>query len=70
MEVCFGSPFQYLPKESVTRDEFTCMLGRAITAGTADNLKGSADPYSDEGGSKWTTIIYTAAASSLLMVLF
>ena len=66
MQVCFGSPFQYLPKESVTRDEFACMLTRAINAGTADNLTGSADPYSDEGGSKWTTSIYTLAANEII----
>ena len=66
MQVCFGSPFQYLPKESVTRDEFACMLTRAINAGTADNLTGSSDPYSDEGGSKWTTSIYTLAANEII----
>ena len=66
MQVCFGSPFQYLPKESVTRDEFACMLTKAIKAGTADNLTGSSDPYSDEGASKWTSSIYTLAANDII----
>ena len=52
MQVCFGSPFQYLPKEAVTRDEFACMLTKAIKAGSATDLTGSSDPYSDEGASQ------------------
>jgi SpoIID/LytB domain protein len=66
MEVCFGSPFQYLPKESVTRDEFACMLTKAIKAGSATDLTGSTDPYSDEGASKWTSNIYTLAANDII----
>ena len=66
MEVCFGSPFQYLPKESVTRDEFACMLTKAIKAGTANDLTGSTDPYSDEGASKWTSSIYALAANDII----
>jgi SpoIID/LytB domain protein len=66
MQVCFGSPFQYLPKEAVTRDEFACMLTKAIKAGTATDLTGSSDPYSDEGASKWTSSIYTLAANDII----
>lgn len=66
MQVCFGSPFQYLPKESVTRDEFACMLTKAIKAGSATDLTGSSDPYSDEGASKWTSNIYTLAANDII----
>ena len=66
MEICFGSPFQYLPKESVSRDEFACMLTRAIKAGDAVDLTGSTDPYSDEGGSRWTSNIYTLAANEII----
>jgi SpoIID/LytB domain protein len=66
MQVCFGSPFQYLPKESVTRDEFACMLTKAIKAGSATDLTGSSDPYSDEGASKWTSNIYTLAANEII----
>ena len=66
MQVCFGSPFQYLPKESVSRDEFACMLTKAVKAGTANNLTGSTDPYSDEGGSNWTSSIYTLAANDII----
>ena len=66
MEVCFGSPFQYLPKESVTRDEFACMLTKAIKAGSATDLTGSTDPYSDEGARKWTSNIYTLAANDII----
>jgi len=66
MQVCFGSPFQYLPKEAVTRDEFACMLTKAIKAGSATDLTGSSDQYSDEGASKWTSSIYTLAANDII----
>ena len=39
MHVCFSSPFEYLPKESVLRDQFACMIVRAIKQGTANDLK-------------------------------
>ena len=66
MHVCFSSPFEYLPKESVLRDQFACMLHRAIKQGTANDLEGTSDPYSDEGGSSHQTAIHTLAANDLI----
>ena len=66
MQVCFGSPFEILPKETVSRDEFACLLVRSINAGTTTNLSGSVDKYSDEGASKWTSDINTLAANDVI----
>ncbi len=66
MQVCFGSPFEILPKETVARDEFACLLVRSIKAGTTSNLSGSVDKYSDEGASKWTGNIHTLAANDVI----
>ena len=67
MQVCFNSPFQYLPKESVLRDQFACMLHRAILKGTTNNLEGGiSDPYSDDGGSAHQTAIHTLTGSDLI----
>ena len=66
MQVCFGSPFEILPKETVARDEFACLLVRSIKAGTTTNLSGSVDKYSDEGASKWTNEINTLAANDVI----
>jgi SpoIID/LytB domain protein len=65
MQVCFGSPFQIQPSESVARDEFACLLVKSIQAGTTDNLNGSIDKYSDEGASKWTNQINILAANDI-----
>jgi len=65
MQVCFGSPFQIQPSESVARDEFACLLIKSIQAGTTDNLNGSVDKYSDEGASKWTNQINILAANDI-----
>ena len=66
MQVCFGSPFEILPKETVARDEFACLIVRSIKAGTTTNLSGSIDKYSDEGASKWTNEINTLAANDVI----
>lgn len=66
MQVCFGSPFQIQPIEYVTRDQFACLLVRAIKAGSTQNLTGSIDKYSDEGASKWTNEINTLAANDVI----
>ena len=66
MQVCFSSPFQYSPKESVLRDQFACMLHRAILKGTTNNLEGLSDPYSDDGGSAHQTAIHTLTGSDLI----
>ena len=66
IQVCFGSPFEILPKETVARDEFACLLVRSINAGATTNLSGSVDKYSDEGASKWTTDINTLAANDVI----
>ncbi len=66
MQVCFGSPFEILPKETVARDEFACLLVKSIRAGTTTNLSGSIDKYSDEGASKWTNEINTLAANNVI----
>jgi SpoIID/LytB domain protein len=66
MQVCFGSPFEILPKETVSRDEFACLLVKSIKAGTTTNLSGSVDKYSDEGASKWTSDIHILAANDVI----
>ncbi len=66
MQVCFGSPFEILPKETVGRDEFACLVVRSIKAGSTTNLSGSVDKYSDEGASKWTNEINTLAANDVI----
>jgi len=66
MQVCFGSPFQIQPSETVSRDELACLLVKSIKAGTTDNLSGSIDKYSDEGASKWTNEINILAANDVI----
>jgi len=66
MQVCFGSPFQIQPSESVSRDELACLLVKSIKAGTTNNLSGSIDKYSDEGASKWTKEINILAANDVI----
>jgi len=66
MQVCFGSPFQIQPSESVSRDELACLLVKSIKAGTTNNLSGSIDKYSDEGASKWTNEINILAANDVI----
>jgi SpoIID/LytB domain protein len=66
MHVCFGSPFQIQPSETVSRDEFACLLVKSIRAGTTENLSGSIDKYSDEGASKWTNEINVLAANDVI----
>ena len=66
MQVCFGSPFEILPKETVGRDEFACLIVRSIKAGSTTNLSGSVDKYSDEGASKWTNEINVLAANDVI----
>ena len=66
MQVCFGSPFQIQPAETVSRDELACLLVKSIKAGTTNNLSGSIDKYSDEGASKWTNEINILAANDVI----
>ena len=66
MQVCFGSPFQIQPSETVARDELACLLVKSIKAGTTTNLSGSIDKYSDEGASKWTNEINILAANDVI----
>ena len=66
MQVCFGSPFQIQPSETVSRDELACLLVKSIRAGTTSNLSGSVDKYSDEGASKWTNQINVLAANDVI----
>ena len=66
MQVCFGSPFQIQPSETVARDELACLLVKSIKAGTTNNLSGSIDNYSDEGASKWTNEINILAANDVI----
>ena len=66
LQTCFGSPFQYQPNEQVLRDEFACLMVKAINAGTTTNLNGSEDTYSDIGASKWSSNIKTLAANSII----
>ena len=66
MQVCFGSPFQIQPSETVSRDELACLLVKSIKAGTTNNLSGSIDKYSDEGASKWTNEINILAANDVI----
>ena len=66
MHVCFGSPFQIQPSETVSRDELACLLVKSIRAGTTENLSGSVDKYSDEGASKWTSEINVLAANDVI----
>ena len=66
MQVCFGSPFQIQPSETVSRDELACLLVKSIKAGTTNNLSGSVDKYSDEGASKWTNEINVLAANDVI----
>ena len=62
LQTCFGSPFQFQPNEQVLRDEFACLMIKAINAGTTQNLTGSEDKYSDIGASKWQANIKTLAS--------
>ena len=64
--ICFGSPFNIIPSEKVSREEFACMLVRSILAGTTENLKGKEDKYSDDGASKWTSNINVLAANNVI----
>ena len=66
MQICFGSPFQIQPSETVSRDELACLLVKSIRAGTTENLSGSVDKYSDEGASKWTNEINVLAANDIM----
>ncbi len=66
MQVCFGSPFQIEPSETVSRDELACLLVKSIKAGTTENLSGSIDKFSDEGASKWTNEINVLAANDVI----
>ena len=66
MQVCFGSPFQIQPTEVVSREEFACLLVKAIKAGSTNNLNGSEEKYSDDGASKWGNEINTLAANQLI----
>ena len=66
MDVCLRAGLQYLPKESVLRDQFACMLVRAIKKGSSNDLEGSSDPYSDEGGSAFQSNIHTLAANQVI----
>ena len=66
MQVCFGSPFQIQPSETVSRDELACLLVKSIRAGSTENLSGSIDKFSDEGASKWTNEINVLAANDVI----
>tara|TARA_B100000900_G_scaffold58102_1_gene43580 strand:- start:338 stop:3307 length:2970 start_codon:yes stop_codon:yes gene_type:complete len=66
IQVCIGSPFQFQPTETVSRDQFACMLVKAIEAGSTSNLSGAIDVYSDEGASKWTNEINILAANNVI----
>ena len=66
IQVCIGSPFQFQPTETISRDQFACMLVKAITAGSTTNLSGAIDKYSDEGASKWTNEINVLAANDVI----
>ena len=59
IHVCFNSPFEYLPKEAVLRDEFACMVVRAMKEGTTNALTGSSEIYSDIGASRFQSNINT-----------
>ena len=66
MQVCFGSPFQIQPSETISRDELACLLVKSIRAGATENLSGSIDKFSDEGASKWTNEINVLAANDVI----
>ncbi len=66
MQVCFSSPFEYLPKEAVLRDQFACMIVRAMKAGTTTDLEGTSEKYSDIGASGFKSNINTLAANNVV----
>jgi len=66
IHVCFNSPYEYLPKEAVLRDEFACMIVRAMKEGTTDALAGSSEIYSDIGASRFQSNINTLTASNVV----
>ena len=66
INVCFNSPYEYLPKEAVLRDQFACMIFRAIKAGTTTDLEGSSEKYSDIGASGFQSNINTLAANNVV----
>ena len=66
IQVCIDGGTQFQPTEAVSRDQFVCMLVKAITSGTTTNLLGAIDKYSDEGASKWTNEINVLAANDVI----
>ena len=66
MDVCLGTGLQYLPKEAVLRDQFACMIVRAIKAGTTKDLEGNSEKYSDIGASNFQSNINTLASNNVV----
>ena len=66
IQVCIGGGTQFQPTETISRDQFACLLVKAITAGSTTNLSGSIDKYSDEGASNWTNEINVLAANDII----
>ena len=66
MHVCIDTGIGFLPKDSLGRDEFACILVKSLQVGESNELSGRVDPYTDDGGSRWDKEMHTLAANNLM----
>ena len=66
IHVCLGAGVEFLPKDGLGRDEFSCLLVKSFKAGESNELTGKSNPYTDEGGSNWDKEIHILAGNNLV----
>ncbi|MDA2970293.1 MAG: peptidoglycan-binding protein, partial [Actinomycetota bacterium] len=66
MNKCISGSFQFQPTETVSREQFVCILVNGINAGSTNNLEGSTDLYSDIGASNFINEIKILGSKNVI----
>ena len=66
MNKCISGSFQFQPSETVSREQFVCILINGINAGLTNNIEGSTDKYSDIGASNFINEIKILGSKNVI----
>ena len=66
MNKCISGSFQFQPSETVSREQFVCILINGINAGLTNNIEGSSDKYSDIGASNFINEIKILGSKNVI----
>ena len=66
IHICLDTGIGFLPNDGLGRDEFACLIVKSFKAGESNELTGTSDPYTDDGGTSWDKEIHILANYNLI----